>query len=116
MTNTILLTPVVKKTTPKDRYFIILEIMHGDADFYEKIKYPCKNEAEFVSKMLALADMPLASGSGGSDKIWSGFCETNFSDYIPTDKTSVGQYTACIDDYSGLYFDKNGDEFVAKIG
>jgi hypothetical protein len=114
MTN-IKLTAIPNKKNPKNKYFIVLDIMHGDADFDEKVEYPCKSKEIFIDKMKLLEKRPLDTGAGGNQTVWADFCENNFSDYIPHDKTVDCQWHAAISDFCGLYYDENGVRWLAKL-
>lgn len=101
---------------PKDKYEVVLRVMHGDADKYEDIKISCKNEEEFTKMMLAQQTQPLDGSAGGDEKKYRQWCEDNFYDYVPYDCTCSGcGILSKVDGISGFYYDQNGTKFKAEV-
>ncbi|MFK5173346.1 hypothetical protein ACI3QN_12605, partial [Propionibacterium freudenreichii] len=70
------LTAIASKN-PKNKYKVIVNVMHGDADFYEKVELTCKNEADFEKKMLATNNQPLDGSAGGDEDEYTKWLEDN---------------------------------------
>jgi len=113
---TVKLTPIQTKT-PKNKYHILLHIMHGDADFYEDIEVPCKNEADFERKMLAMKDQPMGGSEGGDERKYSKWLEDTFGEgWVPYDQKYEGSGNhAKVDRATGFYFNEHGTKFIAEV-
>ena len=101
---------------PKNKYEVVLRVMHGDADKFEDIKISCKNEEEFTKMMLAKKTQPLDGSAGGDEEKYKQWCEDNFYDYVPYDCIYRGSSNhAKVDEISGFYYDQNGTKFKAEV-
>jgi hypothetical protein len=107
------LTPIPVKNK-KEKYEVVLRVMHGDANKYEDIKIPCKNQEEFIKMMNAPKSQPLDGSAGGDESEYSQWCEDNFSDYVPFDCIFIDN-RAKVDLVEGFYYDKKGVKFKAEV-
>lgn len=110
------LTPVKIKKSPKDKYIIVVEFMHGDGDHYDTDEYKCKDDADFRRVIELLGDIPSSPGEGGdSDKYDEWELETFKSDnFIPHDIT-YNDIKTHISSFEAFYYDSNGNKFQAEI-
>lgn len=106
-----------KDNAPKNKYHIILKVMHGDADFYEDIDFPCKDATEFEKIMLAMKNKPRGGVSGGDEGKYVKWLENNFGEgTIPYDKKfSNSDCRADVDRAGGFYYDENGIKWKAEM-
>lgn len=107
----------LKKVTPdyKNKFVIVVNFMHGDADAYTDETYVCKNEADFI-RVMSAPDGPQDPGAGGDDDEYRAFYKNLFKtdDFIPTDIT-CDDYPATIQDFEGFYYDEAGNKFEATL-
>lgn len=107
----------IPKKAPKNKYHIVLKVMHGDADFYEDIEVPCKDEAEFEKIMLAMKDQPQDGSSGGDEGKYAKWLEDNFGEgTVPYDQKYEGTGNhASVKSANGFYQDENGIKWKAEL-
>lgn len=107
----------LSRKAPKNKYHIVLHVMHGDADFYEDIEVPCKNEAEFQRMMLAMKNQPRDGSSGGDERKYAKWLEDTFGEgYVPYDQKYEGSGNhAKVDRATGFYHDVNGVKWQAEV-
>jgi len=111
------LTPIPTKNNPKNKYIVVLNVMHGDADKYEDIEITCKNSADFEKKMLAVTNQPLEGSAGGDEAEYKKWCEDNFGEgYIPHDciYRCTGNLVK-VKSIEGFYYNEYGIKFHAEL-
>jgi hypothetical protein len=89
------LTPI---TPPyKNKYVIVVNFMHGDADAYSDETYVCKDKADFIRVMSQEHQAPEDPGAGGDEDAYDAWCADLFSeDFVPGDCTCDHQVKAAI--------------------
>jgi hypothetical protein len=107
----------IKSKNPKNKYKVILDVMHGDADMYEKVEVTCKNEADFEKKMLAMKDKPMGGSEGGDEDEYAKWLEDTFGEgYVPYDKIFSGTSNhASVNSIEGFFYDENGVKWKAEV-
>lgn len=87
----------LKTSKPKkQKYSIILQLSHGDADHHEDFTIDCISEKHFIQLMNDLETEPPHPSGGGDDVVYQGMpCQ--------------------IDSFEGRYFDENGEKWVASV-
>jgi hypothetical protein len=108
------LTPVSIKKAPKDKYFVEVRIMHGDADHYDNDLYPCEDEAEFKKIMSAFKDMPKPEAEGGGDE-YCEWCDNLLGEYFVPHDVSGYDCRATVRSFKGFYYDEHGAKFEAEL-
>lgn len=110
------LTAIPTKSV-KNKYRVVLECMHGDADKYEKIEVTCKDESDFEKMMLAKKTQPLDGSAGGDEDEYTKWLEDNFGEgTVPYDCIYSGTNNhAKVTRMDGFYFDENGVKWKAEV-
>ena len=107
------LTPIAHPY--KNKYVIVVKFMHGDADAYTNETYVCEDKADFI-RVMSSPDGPQEPASGGDDDAYAEFYSDLFGcdDFIPYDCTGY-DCKASIRDFSGFFYDENGNKFQATL-
>jgi len=107
------LTKIPFVVSPRDKYEIDLDLIHGDGDKYETVTIHCQDEAEFLKMMDALKNMPTPTSEGNKD--YEDWCCNNFGDSIPHDCYYGHDKSATVDSFGGFYWDLEGAKHHAAV-
>lgn len=107
----------IKTKAPKNKYKVVVKVMHGDADFYEEFSIDCKDDKEFTKIMTSVKNQPLDGSAGGNEEVYAKWCEDNFGEgTIPYDRKYSGTGNlAKVESVEGFYYDANGVKFEAEV-
>lgn len=111
------MTVKLKKLKPEytDKFVIVVEFMHGDADAYTKEEYVCKDEADFI-RVMSAPEGPQDPSSGGDEDVYREFYADLFKDdsFVPGDCTYL-DIPACVYGWESYYYDKDGTKYEATL-
>jgi hypothetical protein len=106
----------IKTRNPKNKYLIIAEAMHGDADKYEKVEIGpfSKSQIKEIEAIINLfKKMKKYDCDPNGYYNIEGF-EEFYSDCWPSDCTCC-DYPASFKSYEIFFFDENGIKYQVKV-